>query len=238
MYSYLGMGPANDTPEGPVRQGLNSQGLAVGWNVLGSSGWLLLHNKALGYYNTINQVRTFLNQMTDLSTFNFFIDIEGEASLWESQTGLDQHWEYNTRASARDSQWIDVDNADGDDNYSTGTDVALSGWVVRANAPGHFNTDGTDDLGNTDRYKVGRDVTGSLIYNNGFGTALSAKNLAMSFFRNDALAINEYRIQHDSSGCAAHRRSKTLNNVGVVGAQRDRDFCACVASWCRIGWDE
>lgn len=189
-YSYLGMGPANDSPEGPVRQGLNSQGLAVGWNVLNSSGWQLLHHQALGYYNTVSQVRTYVNKMTNLSTYNYFIDIGGEAALWESQTGLDQHWEYNTRAPARDSQWIDVDNADGDNNYTTGIDVTLSGWVVRANAPGHFNTNGTDDLGNTDRYKVGRDVIGSLIYNNGLGTALSAKPLATSFFRHNALAID------------------------------------------------
>ena len=189
-YSYLGVGPANDSPEGPVRQGLNSQGLAVGWNVLDSSGWQLLHHQALGYYNTISQVRTYLNEMTNLSTYNYFIDTGGEAALWESQTGLDQHWEYNTRAPGRDSQWIDVDNADGDDNYTTGIDVTLSGWVVRANAPGHFNTDGTDDLGDTGRYKVGRDVIGSLIYNNGLGTALSAKSLAISFFRNDALALD------------------------------------------------
>jgi hypothetical protein len=33
-YSYLGMGPADETPEGPVRQGLNSQGLALGFNVI------------------------------------------------------------------------------------------------------------------------------------------------------------------------------------------------------------
>jgi hypothetical protein len=190
-YSFLGMGPANDSLEGPVYQGLNSQGLVVGWNVLDNSGWLLLHHQALGYYNTVSQVRTYLNQTSNISTYNYFIDHSGEASLWENQIGLDQHWEYNTRAPTRKSQWIDVDNADGDDNYATGTDVTLSGWVVRANAPGHFNTDGTDDLGNTDRYKVGRDVIGSLIYNNGHGTALSAKHLAMSFFRNDALAIDD-----------------------------------------------
>ena len=189
-YSFLGMGPANDSPDESVRQGLNSQGLAVGWNVLDSSGWQLLNHQALGYYSTVNQVREFLNEMTNLSTHNNFIDVDGEAVLWESQTGLDQHWEYNTRAPARNNQWIDGDNADGDGNYATGTDVSLSGWVVRANAPGHFNNDGTDDLWITDRYNVGRDVIGSLIYNNGNGTALSAKHLAVSFFRRDGLAID------------------------------------------------
>ncbi len=190
-YSFLGMGPADDYPEGPVRQGLNSQGLAVGWNVLGSGGWQLLHHKALGYYDSISQVRMYLNDMTNLSTYNYFIDIGGEASLWESLTGVGQHWEYNTRAPARESQWIDINNADGDNNYETGTDISLSGWVVRANTPGHFNSDGSDDLDKTDRYKVGRDIVGSLIYNNGAGTALSAKSLATSFFRNNALAIDD-----------------------------------------------
>jgi hypothetical protein len=74
IYSYLGMGPANDSPEGPVRQGLNSQGLAVGWNVLNSSGWQQLHHQALGHYNTVSQVRMYVNEMTDLSTYNYFID--------------------------------------------------------------------------------------------------------------------------------------------------------------------
>jgi hypothetical protein len=189
-YSYLGMGSANDSPEGPVRQGLNSQGLAVGWNVLDSSGWLQLHHQALGHYNSVSQVRTYVNGMTNLSTYNYFIDTGGEAALWENQIGIGQHWEYNSRAPARDSQWIDVDNADGDDNYSTGVDVALSGWVVRANTPGHFNTDGTDDLDNTGRYRAGRDAVAALIYNEGRGTALSAKSLARSFFRHDTLAID------------------------------------------------
>jgi len=189
-YSYLGIGPANDSPDGPARQGLNSQGLAVGWNVLDSGGWELLNHQALGYYKTISQVREYLKQMTNLSTYNYFIDQGGEACLWESQTGLNQHWEYNTRTSARDNQWIDVDNADGDNDYKTGTDVSLSGWVVRANAPGHFNADGSDDLEDTDRYKVARNVIGSLIYNNGYSTALFAKNLANSFFRNNSLAID------------------------------------------------
>jgi len=54
-YSYLGMGPANDGSTGPVRQGLNSQGLAVGFNVYDSSGWQLLHHKALGTYKIVSQ---------------------------------------------------------------------------------------------------------------------------------------------------------------------------------------
>ncbi|MFZ0451119.1 MAG: PKD domain-containing protein [Desulfatiglandaceae bacterium] len=192
VYSYMGMGPANDSPEGPVRQGLNSQGLAVGWNVLNSDGWEKLHHQALGHYDTISQVRIYLNAMTDLSSYNYFIDFTGQAVLWESQTGdPPRHWEYNTRAPARDSQWIDVDNADGDDNYATGVDVSLSGWVIRANAPGHFNTDGTDDLDNSHpRYAPGRDVIGALIYNDGTGTNLSPKSIATSFFRHDALAID------------------------------------------------
>ena len=190
-YSFLGMGPAKDSPYGSVRQGLNSQGLAVGWNVLGNSGWSLINHQALGYYTNVSQVRGFLNQRTNLSTYNYFVDADGEAALWESQTGVGQHWEYNTRAPARNNQWIDGDNADGDGNYATGTDVSLSGWVVRANAPGHFNNDGTDDLGNGDRYNVGRDVIGALIFNHGNGTALSAKQLAVSFFRRDELAIDD-----------------------------------------------
>jgi hypothetical protein len=190
-YSYLGMGPANDTPDGPVRQGLNSQGLAVGWNVLNSGGWKKLHHQALGHYNTISQVRPYVNAMTDLSTYNYFIDFGGEATLWENQTGDGQHWEYNTRDSDRDTQWIDVDNADGDNDYSTGVDVSFSGWVVRANAPAHYNNDGTDDPddpGLSDRYRAGRDVIGALIYNSGSSTALSAKSIAASFFRHDTLA--------------------------------------------------
>jgi hypothetical protein len=189
-FSYMGMGPANDSPEGPVRQGLNSQGLAVGWNVLNSGGWEELHHQALGHYDTMSQVQTYLNAMTDLSTYNYFIDFDGEAVLWESQSG-GQHWEYDTRTPARDSQLIDGDNADGDDDYSTGVDVSLSGWVVRANVPGHFNADGTDDLDNRHpRYGPGRDAIGALIYNDGSGTALSPKSLALSFFRHDALAID------------------------------------------------
>ena len=190
-YSYLGMGPANDSPEGPVRQGLNSQGLAIGWNALGTSGWLQLHHQALGHYNTISQVRTYINGMTSLSTYNYFIDTDGQAALWENRTGTGQHWEYNTRAPARDGQWIDVDNADGDGIYSTCVDVSLSGWVVRANDPGHFNSDGTDDLGNAGRYKAGRDTIGALIYNNDYDTALSAKSLARNFFRHDTLAKHD-----------------------------------------------
>jgi hypothetical protein len=67
----------------------------------------------LGHYDTVSQVRTYVNGMTNLSTYNYFIDTGGEAALWENQTGVGQHWEYNTRAKARDSQWIDADNADG-----------------------------------------------------------------------------------------------------------------------------
>lgn len=188
-YSYLGVGPAGDSPEGPVRQGLNSQGLAVGWNVLNHSGWKELNHRALGFYTSIDQVRAEINALMDLSTYNYFIDRNGEAVLWESQTDPNMHWEYNTRAPARDDQWIDVDNADGDADYTTGVDVNLSGWVVRANAPGHFTMDGSDNLSFLDRYQVGRDVVGTLIFNSGQSTILSAKRLANRFFRDDALAI-------------------------------------------------
>ena len=189
-YSYLGMGPADDYPGGPVRHGLNSQGLAIGWNALGYDGWKELHHQALGHYGAISQVRTYVNGMTDLSTFNYFIDSGGEATLWENQTGIDQHWEYNTRATARDSQWIDVDNADTDDDPWTGGDVTFLGWVVRTNF-GHFNADGTDDLlSGGGRYVVGRDVIAALIYNNGIGTALSAKSIAKNFFRHDELTLD------------------------------------------------
>jgi len=190
-YSYMGIGPANDYPDGPVNLGLNTEGLAVGWNLLDSGGWKKLHHQTLGHYNKISQVRAYVNGMTDLSTYNYFIDSGGEATLWESQTGIGQHWEYNTRSPARDSQWIDVDNTDGDGDYSTGVDVSLSGWVERANAPAHFNPDGSDDLGNTGRYRAGRDVIGSLVYNNGSGTALSTKSIATSFFRHNTLAKDD-----------------------------------------------
>jgi hypothetical protein len=190
LYSYLGVGPANDVPEGPVRQGLNSKGLAVGWNVLDSSGWLALNHQALGYDQNLSQVRTYLNRMDNLSTYNYFIDRNGQAALWENQPGIDQHWEYNTRTQARANQWVDIDNADGDNNPETGVDLSLSGWVVRANAPGHFNLDGTDDLNNADRYKIGRNIVGGLIYNNGFDSALSAKSLARNFFRKNSLALD------------------------------------------------
>ena len=177
------MGPAGDDYGGPVRQGLNSQRLAVGWNVLGNDGWLKLHHQALGYYHTASQVRAYVEKMADLETYNYFIDSSGEAALWESQTGYPpRHWEYNTRAPARYGQWIDVDN-------TQGGDVTLSGWVVRANAPGHYNADGSDDLNSaSERYQVGRDIIGALIYNNGNGTNLSPKSLAKEFFRNDTLA--------------------------------------------------
>jgi hypothetical protein len=190
-YSYLGMGPANDAPEGPVRQGLNSQGVGVGFNVLEHSGWQELHHQALGTCDEISQVRTYLNGMTDLSTHNYFVDGTGEASLWESQAGIGQHWEYNTRATARDSQSIDVDNADADNKHWTGGDVTFSGWVVRANAPGHYNADGSDDVkGGGGRYAAARDVIAALIYNKGRGTALSAKSIAEAFFRHNVLALD------------------------------------------------
>jgi hypothetical protein len=191
VYSYLGMGPANDVPGGPVRQGLNSQGVAVGFNVLEQGGWQELHHQALGQYGEIGQVRAYLSAMTDLSTFNYVIDATGEASLWENQTGRGQHWEYNTRAAARDRQWIDVDNADADSDPWTGGDVNLSGWVVRANAPAHYNLDGSDDPTSGDgRYVAARDVISALIYNNGGGTALSAKSIAEAFFRHNVLALD------------------------------------------------
>ena len=191
IYSYLGMGPANDAPGGPVRQGLNAQGLAVGFNVLEHSGWRELHHQALGHYDGIGQVRTYLNEMTDLSTYNYFVDAAGEAGLWESQTGIGRHWEYNTRATARDGQWIDVDNADADGDPRTGGDVTRSGWVVRANAPAHYNADGSDDLTNRGRrYAAARDTIAALIYDDGGGTALSAKSLAEAFFRDNALALD------------------------------------------------
>jgi len=191
IYSYLGMGPANDAPEGPVRQGLNSQGVGVGFNVLEHNGWPELHHQALGHYDEIGQVRTYLTGMTDLSTFNYLIDAIGEASLWENQTGIGQHWEYNTRARARDSQWIDVDNADADNDPWTGGDVTFSGWVVRANAPAHYNADGSDDIiSGGGRYVAARDITAALIYNNGGGTALSAKSIAEAFFRHNVLALD------------------------------------------------
>jgi hypothetical protein len=190
-YGYLGMGPADDTPGGPVRQGLNSQGVGVGFNVLGHSGWQALHHQALGHYDEIGQVRAYLQGMTDLSTYNYFLDARGEASLWESQTGTGQHWEYNTRATARDRQWIDVDNADADHDPWTGGDVSFSGWVVRANAPAHYNADGSDAFMNRGgRYEVARDIIAGLIYNNGGGTALSARSLAEAFFRDGVLALD------------------------------------------------
>jgi hypothetical protein len=191
IYSYLGMGPANDTPEGPVRQGLNSQGVGVGFNVLQHGGWQELHHQALGHYDKIGQVRAYLNGMTDLSTFNYFVDAMGEAGLWENQTGIGQHWEYNTRATARDSQWIDVDNGDADNDPWTGGDVSLSGWVVRANAPAHYNADNSDDIvSGGGRYVAARDTIAALIYNNGRGTALSAESLAEAFFRHNVLALD------------------------------------------------
>lgn len=190
-YGYLGMGPANDATAGPVRQGLNSQGLGVGFNVLEHSGWQRLHHQALGHYGEIGQVRTYLDGMTDLSTLNYFVDATGEASLWENQTGRDRHWEYNTRTPARGGQWIDVDNADADNNPWSGGDVTLSGWVVRANAPAHYNADGSDDLvRGRGRYVAARDTIAALIYNNGDGTALSAESIAEAFFRHNVLALD------------------------------------------------
>jgi hypothetical protein len=185
------MGPANDAAGGPVRQGLNSQGVGVGFNVLDHGGWQALHHQALGHYDEIGRVRTYLNGMTDLSTFNYFVDANGKASLWENQTGISQHWEYNTRAIARDNQWIDVDNADADNDPWTGGDVSLSGWVVRANAPAHYNADGSDDtLGRGGRYVAARETIAALIYNDGGGTGLSAKSIAEAFFRHDVLALD------------------------------------------------
>jgi hypothetical protein len=188
-YSYLGMGPTTDTP-GPVRQGINAQGLALGWNVLDSSGWQELNHQSLGHFSAVSQVRAYIDNMTDLSTFNYFSDAGGEAALWENQLGTGQHWEYNTRSPARDVQGIDIDNADGDGNPWTGVDVTYSGWVVRANGPAHFNSDGSDDLVSDGRYGAGRDVVAKLIYNDGNGTNLSAASLARDFFRNDELAID------------------------------------------------
>ena len=188
-YSYLGMGPATDAP-GPVRQGLNAEGLAVGWNVLDNGGWRELHHQSLGHFDAVGQVRAYIDGLTDLSTFNYFADVGGEAALWENQLGVGQHWEYNTRAPSRDSQGIDVDNADGDGNPWTGIDITYSGWVVRANGPAHYNTDGSDDLLTDGRYGVGRDVVANLIYNDGGSTGLSAASLARDFFRHDNLAIN------------------------------------------------
>jgi hypothetical protein len=191
VYGYLGMGPADDTPEGPARQGLNSQGLGAGFNVLEHSGWQELNHQALGHYEEIGQVRPYLDGRTDLSTFNYFIDAVGEASLWENQTGRGLHWEYNTRATARGSQWIDVDNADGDNDRWTGGDASFSGWVVRANAPAHYNPEGSDDKhGGGGRYAAARDAVAALIYNSGGTTALSAKSLAESFFRHNVLAVD------------------------------------------------
>ena len=189
-YDYLGMGPADDDPEGPVRQGLNSQGLAVGWNAIhAASGWEELHHQALGYFDTLGQVRDYINGMADLTTINYFMDRSGNAVLWENQIGLDQHWEYDTQAPARDDQWIDVDNADNDNNYTTGTDISLSGWVVRDN-DGHFRLDGEDNLNIGGRYRVGRDVVGQLIHNDGGSSILSPRSLATNFFRNNILAFD------------------------------------------------
>ncbi|HSJ56830.1 MAG TPA: PKD domain-containing protein, partial [Anaerolineae bacterium] len=166
-------------------------GVAVGFNVLEQGGWQELHHQALGQYGEIGQVRTYLYGMTDLSTFNYLIDATGEASLWENQTGRGQHWEYNTRAAARDRQWIDVDNADADNDPWTGGDVTFSGWVVRANAPAHYNLDGSDDPTSGDgRYVAARDVIAALIYNNGGGTVLSARSIAEAFFRHNVLALD------------------------------------------------
>ena len=206
VYDYLGMGPADDSLEGPVRQGLNSQGLAVGWNVLQDpSGWEELHHQALGNYNTLEQVRNFLTGMSDLTTINYFIDSSGNAALWENQIGLDQHWEYNTRSSARDNQWIDVDNADNDNDHTTGTDLSLSGWVVRDNN-GHFRIDGGDILRMDGRYRVGRDIVGQLIFNNGHASILSPSSLSKNFFRNNTLAIDT-----------------TVSNMIVHGVKSDED---------------
>jgi hypothetical protein len=132
-----------------------------------------------------------LNGLTDLSTFNYFVDTIGEASLWENQTGIGQHWEYNTRATARDSQRIDVDNADADNDPWTGGDVTFSGWVVRANAPAHHNADGSDDIiRGGGRYVAARDTIAALISNDGGGTVLSAKSIAGAFFRHSTLALD------------------------------------------------
>lgn len=189
-YSYLGMGPANDAP-GSVRQGLNSQGLGVGFNVLEHGGWPELHHQALGHCDEIGQVRTYLKGMTDLSTFNYLIDPTGEASLWENQAGSGKHWECNTRAPARGSQWIDVDNADGDDDPWTGGDVSFAGWVVRANAPAHRNANGSDDMGGGGgRYVAARNTIAALIHNDGGGTALSVESVADAFFRHNVLAMD------------------------------------------------
>jgi len=176
-FSYLGVGPHDDTQGGPARQGVNAQGLAIGFNAFNGGDWKELHHYALGFTAKVDEVDTYLEGMTTLGTIHYYTDAKGNATLWESDLDLSGHWEYNTRAPARATVFRDFDD-DGDE-------ISYAGWVGRANTI-YRHTDGTDSLlyDESDRTALAQMVPGRLVD----GGALTVKNLALDYFRHDVLA--------------------------------------------------
>ncbi len=74
-FSFLGAGPHNDDQGGPARQGVNSQGLAIGFNAYHGGDWAEVHHYALGHAFTTAQVDTYQQNMTNLGTgISYFVD--------------------------------------------------------------------------------------------------------------------------------------------------------------------
>ncbi|MBC8426479.1 T9SS type A sorting domain-containing protein [bacterium] len=178
-FSYLGAGPHDDSQGGPARQGVNSRGLAIGFNAFNGGDWQELHHFALGQAATTAQVDTHLADMTTLGTIHYYIDAAGDATLWESDIDPSGHWAYNTRAPARADVLRDFDG-DGDE-------ISYAGWVGRANTI-YMHTDATDSLlyGEEDRTAAAQTVPGRLVD----GGAMNVRTLASEYFRHDVLATD------------------------------------------------
>ncbi len=176
-FSYLGVGPHDDDHGGPARFGVNSRGLAIGFNAFNAGAWDELHHFALGFAPTVAQVDIYLESMTDLGTIHYYSDALGQAVLWESDRDPSGHWQYDTQAPARAEVWRDFDD-DGDE-------ISYAGWVGRANTI-DMSTEGMDSLryGEDDRTAAAQTVPGRLIDSD----MMDPETLAREYFRHDVLA--------------------------------------------------
>lgn len=179
LHSYLGIGPRDDAPAGPVRMGANARGLAIGFNSYHAGDWQELHHRALGFATTTAEVDTMVLAMTDLGTIHYDIDAGGHATLWETDRNPQRFWQYESQAPARAAVLRDFDD-DGDE-------ISYAGWVGRANTI-HMHPDGTDSLlyGEADRTAAAQTVPGRLVD----GGRLSVRDLASDYFRHDVLAMD------------------------------------------------
>lgn len=182
VYSRAGVRSAQNPPGHNYPMiGLNIAGMSTGHDVLDTvpPEDAQVNGYVLGKLATVAEVKAYYaaGSQTVLNARGVmgYIDTAGNATMIENASQSAKLW-YDTTAPARDAQ--------------TYNGVTLSGYVVRANSPAHWQYDGSDNLSLTgysaDRYFAGMDA----VTNNVKAGTLNAKTVLRDFIRHDTIATD------------------------------------------------